>query len=57
MDDVPVHNTYPTRGWKPGERVVDVYDIPIPSGPTGDVLVILYRAADGAEVHRIQLAR
>ncbi len=57
VDDVPVHNTYPTRGWKPGERVVDVYDIPIPSGPIGDVLVILYRATDGAEVHRIQLAR
>ncbi len=57
VDSVPVHNTYPTWAWKPGERVVDVYDIPVPSGPIGDLLVILYRAADGSEIHRVRLPR
>ena len=57
VDSVPVHNTYPTRGWKPGERVVDVYDLLLPPGPTDDLLVILYRAVDGSEVHRLRLQR
>ncbi len=55
VDDVPVHNTYPTRQWSPGERVVDVYDIPHPKAPTQSVLIILYRAQDGSEVARITL--
>ena len=50
--------TYPTTAWVPGERIVDVYDLPLPSGtPGGDFspLLILYRAADGSEVGRVQL--
>lgn len=57
-DDVPVHNTYPTRAWQSGETVVDSYDLPLPKdaspGPYG-LLVILYRAADGSEVGRAEL--
>jgi len=29
-DQVPVHFTYPTTDWVPGERVQDVYDLPLP---------------------------
>ena len=57
-DRVPVHFTYPTTAWVPGEPVMDVYDLPLPSGtPGGDFspLLILYRAADGSEVGRVQL--
>ena len=57
-DRVPVNFTYPTTAWVPGERIVDVYDLPLPSGaPGGDFnpLLILYRAADGSEVGRVQL--
>jgi hypothetical protein len=57
-DRVPVHFTYPTTAWAPGERIVDVYDLPLPSGtPGGDFspLLILYRAADGSEMGRVQL--
>ena len=57
-DRVPVHFTYPTTAWVPGERVTDVYDLPLPAGtPGGDFtpLLILYRAADGSEVGRVQL--
>ncbi len=53
VDDVPVHNTYPTRFWVPGERVVDVYDLPRTERDTPQVLIILYRAANGQEVHRV----
>ncbi len=55
VDDVPVHNTYPTQQWTPGERVVDVYDIPQPDTRAQNVLIILYRAQDGREVGRITL--
>ena len=57
-DRVPVNFTYPTTAWVPGERVIDVYDLPLPAGtPGGDFspLLILYRAADGSEVGRVQL--
>ena len=57
-DRVPVHFTYPTTAWVPGERIMDVYDLPLPSDtPGGDFspLLILYRAADGGEVGRVQL--
>ena len=53
VDDVPVHNTYPTTQWSPGERVVDVYDIPRPTADVHSVLIILYRARDGNEVARV----
>jgi 4-amino-4-deoxy-L-arabinose transferase-like glycosyltransferase len=57
-DRVPVHFTYPTTAWVPGERIVDVYDLSLPSNtPGGDFspLLVLYRAADGSEVGRVQL--
>ncbi len=57
VDDVPVRNTYPTRAWKPGERVVDAYDIPVPNEPVTRVLIILYRAANGSEVHRYEFPK
>ncbi len=55
VDSVPVHNTYPTPFWQPGERVVDVYDLGYPRAAASEVrevVVILYRAADGGEVYR-----
>jgi hypothetical protein len=57
-DRVPANFTYPTTAWIPGEPVMDVYDLPLPSGtPGGDFrpLIIIYRAADGDEVGRVQL--
>jgi 4-amino-4-deoxy-L-arabinose transferase-like glycosyltransferase len=58
-DRVPVNFAYPTTAWVPGEPVMDVYDLPLPAGaPGGDFtpLLILYRAADGSEVGRVQLS-
>ena len=57
-DRVPVHFAYPTTAWVPGEEVVDVYDLALPDNmPAGSygVLLILYRAADGSEVGRVEL--
>ena len=57
-DRVPVSFTYPTTAWVPGEPVKDVYDLLLPSGTRGGEftpLIILYRAADGNEVGRVQL--
>ncbi len=57
-DRVPVHDTYPTRLWRPGEAIADVYDIPIlPGAPPGQhpLLVIVYDPATGAEVGRAEL--
>jgi len=57
-DRVPVHFTYPTTAWVPGELVHDLYDLPVPSpAPSGpcSLLLILYRAADGSEVGRATL--
>ncbi len=58
-DRVPVHFTYPTTAWAPGEPVVDVYDLPLVGQPSGaySPLLILYRAADGTEVGRLVLAQ
>jgi len=57
-DRVPVHFAYPTTAWVPGERVDDVYDLLMPAnaplGPYG-FQIILYRAADGSEVGRLEL--
>jgi hypothetical protein len=58
-DAVPVHFAYPTRAWRPGEFISDVYDLPVPAGlEPGQYtpLLILYdpgRAA--AEVGRLAL--
>jgi hypothetical protein len=57
-DRVPVHFSYPTTAWTPGELVTDVYDLPLPAAaPSGEFspFLILYRAADGSEVGRVQL--
>ncbi|MCX6029768.1 MAG: DUF2723 domain-containing protein [Chloroflexi bacterium] len=57
-DRAPVHFTYPTTAWVPGETVRDVYDLRLPSGASPGsyaVLLILYRTADGSEVGRVQL--
>ncbi|HEX9117663.1 MAG TPA: DUF2723 domain-containing protein [Anaerolineae bacterium] len=57
-DQVPVHFTYPTTAWVPGEVIPDVYDLALPArAPAGPYLplLILYRAADGSEVGRAEL--
>lgn len=56
-DRAPVHFTYPTTAWVPGESIADNYDLSLPSdAPPGPyrVLLILYRAADGSEVGRAE---
>jgi hypothetical protein len=58
VDDVPVHNTYPTSRWKAGETIADVYDLAVPSDtPPGPyrLLVILYEPDTLAEVGRAEL--
>ncbi len=56
-DRAPVHFTYPTTAWVPGEVVEDVYDLTLPADRRGafGVLLIVYRAADGSEVGRVEL--
>jgi hypothetical protein len=58
LDDVPVHNTYPTSRWKTGETLTDVYDLAVSSdtapGPYR-LLVILYEPDTLAEVARAEL--
>jgi hypothetical protein len=44
-DNPPVHGSYPTTRWVPGEIVIDGYQIPIPSdAPVGayDLVVGMY---------------
>jgi len=58
VDDVPVHNTYPTSRWKAGETIADVYDLTVPPDtPSGQyrLLVILYEPDTLAEVGRAEL--
>jgi hypothetical protein len=57
QDDWPVHNAYPTRQWRVGTVIHDVYDVPVPRdtpAQTYRVLLIVYRAENGAEVGRIE---
>ena len=57
-DSFPVHNAYPTKAWKGGERIADVYDIALlPGAPPGRylLLAILYEPESGAEVARAEL--
>jgi hypothetical protein len=57
-DRVPVHFTYPATAWAPGETVRDSYDLTVPAHAAAGayrVLLILYRAADGSEVGRVEL--
>ncbi|HSN73496.1 MAG TPA: DUF2723 domain-containing protein [Anaerolineae bacterium] len=56
-DVVPVHWAYPTTAWRAGETVLDTYDFALPLDVDSAALtplLILYRAADGAEVGRYQ---
>jgi hypothetical protein len=56
-DAVPVHWAYPTTAWRAGDTVLDVYDFALPADTDLAALtplLILYRAADGAEVGRYQ---
>jgi hypothetical protein len=58
IDNVPVHNTYPTSRWKAGETITDVYDLTVPPDtPSGQyrLLVILYGPDTLAEVGRAEL--
>ncbi len=58
-DRVPVHFAYPTTAWVMGEEVRDSYDLAVPraAGPGPyRVLLIWYRAADGQEVGRVEVA-
>jgi hypothetical protein len=59
VDAIPVHFTYPTPAWRPGEIVADVYDLRLPvNTPPGSYtpLLIWYDPAqNAAEVGRIEL--
>ena len=58
IDDVPVHNTYPTSRWKAGEIITDVYDLTVPPDtPSGQyrLLIILYEPDTLAEAGRAEL--
>lgn len=58
-DVVPVHFTYPTRLWREGEIVSDVYTLHLPvDAPAGDytpVLIWYDPAQNNAEVGRVSL--
>jgi hypothetical protein len=57
QDDWPVHNAYHTRTWRAGTTIDDVYDVRLPRDTptqTYRVLLIVYRAENGAEVGRIE---
>jgi hypothetical protein len=57
QDDWPVHNAYHTRTWRAGAAIHDVYDVTLPRdtpAQTYRVLLIVYRAENGAEVGRIE---
>ncbi len=58
FDAPPVHRSRPTTTWRPGERVVDIYDVTVPPGTSEPLtpLIILYRPTDGSEVGRLALA-
>ena len=57
QDDWPVHNAYHTRNWRVGTAIADVYDVRLPRDTPAQsyrVLLIVYRAENGAEVGRIE---
>lgn len=59
VDAEPVAGAYPTTAWRPGEVVVDAYELPLPPGlPPGEYtpLVVVYDPATGAERGRVELA-
>jgi hypothetical protein len=59
VDAEPVSGAYPTTAWRPGEVVVDAYEIPLPAGlPPGEYtpLIIVYEPDTGTERGRAELA-
>ncbi len=54
QDAIPVHHAYPTSLWRPGETVLDAYDMPLPASPPpgSSLLLILYDPSDGHEYAR-----
>ncbi len=54
QDAIPVHHAYPTSLWRPGETVLDTYDmaLPAPPPPGASLLIILYDPLDGHEYAR-----
>lgn len=59
VDAEPVAGAYPTTAWRPGEVVVDAYELALPAGlPPGQYtpLVVVYDPATGAERGRVELA-
>ncbi len=60
VDSAPVHDAYPTSAWRPGETIVDSYDLPVLVGvPPGEYSlgVVLYRPQTWEEVGRAQLGK
>ncbi|GAB4526447.1 MAG: hypothetical protein Kow0063_00720 [Anaerolineae bacterium] len=59
-DGVPVHFTYPTTAWRPGEFISDVYDLSLPPnlrpGEYRPVVILYDPAQDAVEVGRLTLA-
>jgi hypothetical protein len=59
VDGVPVHFAYPTSFWRPGEYILDVYDLRLPpDAPSGNYtpLIILYDPVNNAaEMGRVTL--
>lgn len=59
-DSRPVHETYPTTFWQPGETVTDVHDLVVPpdAAPAEyEVVLVLYDPTDGHELTRGTLGR
>ena len=54
-DSPPLNNAYPTTLWRPGEVVVDTYDL-WPATSDAHYLFILYHPEDGREVGRAEWA-
>lgn len=52
-DAVPVRFAYPTTAWRPGEVILDTYELPTVSGAA--YRLILYREEDGREIGRVEL--
>lgn len=52
-DALPVRFAYPTIAWRPGEVILDTYELPAVTGAA--YRLILYREADGREIGRVEL--
>ena len=56
QDAIPVYNSYPSSLWRPGETVLDAYNLAIDSPPPAgaSLLIILYDPMSGQEMARWQ---